>query len=954
MEFNLLSKEYLKDIDTTAYLYEHKKTKARLIFFNNSDENKSFSISFKTIPYNDNGIFHILEHSVLCGSEKYPLKEPFVELIKGSFNTFINAMTFPDKTMYPVSSKNNNDLKILMDIYLDAVFNPNLLNNENILKQEGWHYHMESNADDLIYKGVVYSEMKGVYSSDEEIIDMHVSESLFTNTPYKYSYGGKPQAITNLKQKEFVETYNYCYHPSNSYIFLYGNLEIEEYLTSIDSYLQNYEYKDYSNYIIEKQDVFTSDIVKKSYFNDEPENKNYFSVSYIIGDNEELNLINSINIIDELLLGNSNTEFRKFFIDNNICEDVYSYLQRDKQEVVYTIIFKNVVDKELDRIPLLYENCLEEEISKGFDKEYIQAIINKYIFTLKEEVNKVSSPKGVNYAVRALRSWLYGGNPFTQFKYTEIIDALNANLFSNEFEKIANTFLLDNKKKSLVVIRANKEKIDTEEDLNLYKNSLTDSQIKEIIRDTTQLLEWQNSEENPEDLRRIQSVDAKTVKLTNPYNKTEFKKIDGVTYAHYNINTSNIIYSNLLFDISFFDENEIQYASLLSYLLFNINTKNKSEIDIQKDIDYNLGDIHSNISIFKNDNNKKTKIKFTIVAKNLVAKLENLVAILKENTLNSDFSNEKAIYNILLELKLSLESRIKESGHTFINRRLLSYNSLNNYLHELTSGYEFYLFVSKIVDNFETEYSNLSKNLEIIVTKIFNKNNLIISSTCNDSDNFEFFKHIKNYVAQLGDFSSHIEFSEIEFNKKENYSEAYYFDTMVNYIGVGFDNIENYSGHLLVLRNIINLDYLWNKVRVKGGAYGAGLSINKFGEVTFWSFRDPNIENTLNIYSNVARFINNLQLDDESLNKYIIGTLNTFDQLLSPKDKALISLNHFINETDPTKFDQLVEEIKSTKVEDLLLLAKQFDNKNKNICLITSRSYIENNSDKFSKVIEIK
>ncbi|MBF0714246.1 insulinase family protein, partial [Gemella sp. GH3] len=313
MGFELIEKKYLKNINSTAYKYIHKKTKAQLLYLQNDDINKSFSITFKTIPYSDNGIFHILEHSVLCGSEKYPVKEPFVELIKGSFNTFINAMTFSDKTMYPVSSKNEEDLKLLMDIYLDAVFNPKLLTNNNILKQEGWHYHLESKDDKLEYKGVVYNEMKGAYSSVDEIVDMHIAESLHPDTPYKYSYGGKPNEITSITQKEFIDTYKYNYHPSNSYITLYGDLDITSALTQIDSYLDKYDFKDYSNYKLVEQS-FNKEVTREAtYYNEEQKNKHYVAINYIIGKNNDYNVINSIDLIDELLLGNSNSKFRKYF-----------------------------------------------------------------------------------------------------------------------------------------------------------------------------------------------------------------------------------------------------------------------------------------------------------------------------------------------------------------------------------------------------------------------------------------------------------------------------------------------------------------------------------------------------------------------------------------------------------------------------------------------------------------
>lgn len=955
MGFNLLEKKYLKNIDTNAYLYEHKKTKAQLIFFKNEDVNKSFSITFKTLPYNDNGIFHILEHSVLCGSEKYPVKEPFVELIKGSFNTFINAMTFSDKTIYPVSSKNEEDLKLLMDIYLDAVFNPNLLYNENILKQEGWHYHLENKEDKLVYKGVVYNEMKGVYSSVDEILDMNISESLFRDTIYKFSSGGKPSKITTLTQKEFVNTHKKCYHPSNSYIFLYGDLEIDSYLEHIDSYLNNYEYVDYSEYKVECQNNFYKEDYNKTYYNENPKDKNYVAINYIIGKNKDINIINSIDVIDEVLLGNSNTEFRKYFIDNNICEDVYSYPHKERLEVVYSIIFKNVKNNYVDSISSLYEKKLKDIINKKFDDEQIQSTINKNIFIIKEESNKISSPKGVNYAIRSLRNWLYGENPFDIFDYDKIINNLKQNLEKNEYEKIAKKYLIDNYKKSIVKLTATDEIIESD-DLTTYQNNLSDKEINKIIDDTKNLLTWQNSKDNKKDLEKIKSVDAQKVIIKKPYNYTNFEFINNIKYAHYNTNTNNILYSKLLFDITNFSKEELEYTSLLTYLLFNINTKLKNELEIAKEIDFHLGSINSNINILKNDSDNSIKIKFILSSKNLIEKTDKLIEIITENTLNTDFSNKQSIYNIILELKLMLESRFKNAGHSFVNKRVSSYYSLENKISEYISGYDFYIFISNIVNNFEKEYNKLTNHLEKIIKLIFNKNNLLISCIGNIENYNQFKKHILNYVNLLPSKAILKENTVINFKKKEdNFAEGYFFDTLVQYVGIGY-NIDQYSGQMLVLRHILNFDYLWNNVRVKGGAYGAGITINKYGDIGLWSYRDPNLLNTLQTYFSISDYIKNINLDDITLNKYIIGTLNSFDQLMSPNEKGTSSLIEHITNSNPNNFNRLVCEIKKTTVKDLQLLAELFDKNINNCykCIIGSKELIEKNKNLFKNIIEIK
>ena len=955
MTFELLEKKYLKNINTDAYLYEHEKTQAKLVFLKNDDINKSFSISFKTVPYSDNGIFHILEHSVLCGSAKYPVKEPFVELLKGSFNTFLNAMTFPDKTMYPVSSKNEKDLEILMDIYLDAVFNPNLKNNPNILAQEGWHYHLEDKKDELIYKGVVYNEMKGAYSSVDEVLDQYVTEHLFSNTSYKYSYGGKPEAIPSITQEEFLSTYDYNYHPSNSYIVLYGDINVEQYLNHIDSYLNNYEYRDYSSYKLSRQNTFTNEIKRHEYFNEDVKDKSYVAYNYILGDSNKFSEIENIDIIDDILLGSSNTEFRKFFIDNGICEDVYSYLQKDRKETVYSIIFKYVNDDKLAELDILYKNLLAKIINNGFDYEQVQASINKKNFSIKEEVNKTSSPKGVSYAIRLLRTWLYDDSDiFNAFDLDSMIDSLQQNCDRKNYENLAKQFILDNNKQAIIHLIPTTVKENREKDLVEYKNSLSDDQIEKIIEDTKKLQEWQNTPDKKEDLNRIKCVEASEVVLKNPFAETSFEKVEDINFAHFNTVTNGISYSKFLFDITDFTIEQIQYSSLLTYLLFNFNTKNKTEAEIIKDIGFNLGGLSSYIDVIRKYQSEECEVKFIITAKNLVEKVKELASILEETTLNVDFSDKDALYNVLLEIKLMLESKFKNAGHGFVARRISSYFNPQSKLASYHSEYEFYLFILDLLNNFETKSSEIINQLNIVSNLIFSSFRVLINFVGSEEEYSNYKKDISAYTDKLYNDTEKQDGFTLNF-ETPGYSEGFYFDSLVQYVGLGY-NIDNYSGSHLVLRHILSLDYLWNNIRVKNGAYGAGAIFNAFGDFNLWSYRDPNLKETLDIYYNIDKYVKNFTSDNKEMNKYIIGTLNTLDVIMSPSALATYSLNLYLTNSPFYKYDEIVEEIKNTNVDDVNKLSSNFINmKDKAyVCVLGSKEKILSNSDLFSKTIEIK
>ena len=955
MTFELIEKKYLKNINTNAYLYEHVKTRARLVFFENDDINKSFSISFKTIPYNDNGIFHILEHSVLCGSAKYPVKEPFVELLKGSFNTFLNAMTFPDKTMYPVSSKNEKDLEILMDIYLDAVFNPNLKNNPNILAQEGWHYHLEDKKDELIYKGVVYNEMKGAYSSVDEVLDQYVTEQLFSDTSYKYSSGGKPEAIPSITQEEFLETYNYNYHPSNSYIFLYGDLNVEQYLNHINSYLDNYDYKDYSDYSLSRQENFTADIVKRTYFNEDVKDKAYVAYNYILGDSNEFSKIENIDIIDDILLGSSNTEFRKYFIDNNICEDVYSYVQKDRKETVYSIIFKYVSDDKLESLDAEYKSLLKGIIDKGFDYEQVQASINKKNFSIKEEINKTSSPKGVSYAIRLLRTWLYSeDNILDAFDLDNVISHLQENCVNKQYETLAKQFLIENNKQAILHLIPTLEKENKEKDLVEYKATLSETELESIVKNTKSLQEWQNSTDKKEDLEKIKSVNAKEVELKNPFEETFFEEYKGINFSHYDAVTNGISYSKLLFDISDFEVEQLQYASVLSYLLFNFNTKNKTEAEVIKEIGANLGGISSYVDVFRKHKSEECEVKFIISAKNLVEKAGELAKILDETTLNADFEDKEALYNVLLEIKLMLESRFKNSGHAFVARRISGFYNPQSKLASYHGEYDFYIFINELVNNYEQSSDKIKEQLYTVTNLIFNQARLLVNFVGNKEEYTIFKETISSYLTKYPTELDKQKGFEIKL-EEQGYSEGFYFDSLVQYVGLGY-NINDYTGTHLVLRHILSLDYLWNNVRVKNGAYGSGVIFNAFGDFNLWSYRDPNLTETLEIYYNINNYVANIDADEKNLNKYIIGTLNSLDVLMSPSAQAAYSLNKYITNSPFEVYDKLVNEIKNTTVKDLRKLAVEFENmKSKEYtCVLGSKEKVLENKQLFNKTIELK
>ena len=543
---------------------------------------------------------------------------------------------------------------------------------------------------------------------------------------------------------------------------------------------------------------------------------------------------------------------------------------------------------------------------------------------------------------------------FNAFDLDSMIDSLQQNCDRKNYENLAKQFILENNKQAIINLIPTTVKENKEKDLAEYKNSLSNDQIEKIIEDTKKLQEWQNTPDKKEDLNRIKCVEASDVVLKNPFAETSFEKVENINFAHFNTVTNGISYSKFLFDITDFTIEQIQYSSLLTYLLFNFNTKNKTEAEIIKDIGFNLGGLSSYIDVIRKYQSEECEVKFIITAKNLVEKVKELASILEETTLNVDFSDKDALYNVLLEIKLMLESKFKNAGHAFVARRISSYYNPQSKLASYHSEYEFYLFIIDLLNNFESKSSEIINQLNTVSNLIFSSSRVLINFVGSEEEYSNYKKDISVYTDKLYNDTEKQDGFTLDF-ETPGYSEGFYFDSLVQYVGLGY-NIDNYSGSHLVLRHILSLDYLWNNIRVKNGAYGAGAIFNAFGDFNLWSYRDPNLKETLDIYYNIDNYIKNFISNDKEMNKYIIGTLNTLDVIMSPSALATYSLNLYLTNSLFDKYDEIVEEIKNTNVDDVNKLSSNFNNMKDNayVCVLGSKEKILSNSDLFSKTIEIK
>ena len=963
--FKLTEIEEISEINCTCYYFIHEKSGAKLLKLLCDDDNKTFSISFRTPPKDSTGVAHILEHSVLCGSRKFPVKDPFIELAKGSLNTFLNAMTFSDKTMYPVASRNKKDFFNLMDVYMDAVLYPNIYKFPQILMQEGWHYEIEKPEDELSIKGVVYNEMKGAYSSPETVLFQNINKSLFKDTTYSAESGGDPDVIPSLTLEQFLSFHNKYYHPSNSYIFIYGDGNIDEELGFLDdNYLKDFTNKEIDSEIkIQKE---TGSLIEKccSYpiANDEsPKDKTYHSLNFVAGDTSDAKLSLGFEILEYMLLETPSAPLRKALLASGLGKDVFGMYDSQKLQPTFSVVLKNSNYESKEAFKnLVFEN-LKKLSMEGIDKEVVEAAVNIKEFSLKEGEYE-GYPKGLVYNIKAMDSWLYDENPYIHLKFLDIINSIkNEGINGRYFEDLIDKYLLKSSHSSLVsaVPEANladKKDKELKEKLCKYKASLSQDEIKVLCQNTEELKKRQAEPETPEDLMTIPLLKLSDMDRKVDFTKTKVLKDNGITYLYHPIFTSGIAYINLYLDSTEVAKDDIPYLALLTASLGIIDTKNYSYDSLTNLININTGGIRFSVEpISSSDDDSIYTPRLSIKSKVVMEKLPKLTHILKEILFNTEFKNHGRLKELIGELRSRLEMKILERGHLVSAFRALSYLSPSADFTEKTSGLSFYEFVRKLDENFDEEKEKTSQKLKEILTLLTKTKGLIISAT-SKSENEE------SITKELKDFSKDFTL-ELEGNKKYDFivqkkneglmtaSKIQYVSKAANFKNLGY----KYSGSMLVLKTICSLQYLWNNVRVLGGAYGCFMSIQRNGNMFLSSYRDPNLKETLNVYDNMSEFVGNLDIDDREMTKYIIGTISDLDYPLTPAMKGERGDLYFIkNYTEEMLLKERMEVLETTvskirEFKDLVYKATHEDY----VCVLGNEEKIKSCSDVFTNTISI-
>ena len=954
-KYTKITSKYIEDIQSNVTIYKHNKTNARICTFENDDTNKVFSIAFRTPPKDSTGLTHILEHSVLCGSSKYPVKDPFVELLKSSLNTFLNAFTFPDKTMYPAASQNDKDFKNLMSVYMDAVFYPQIYNHEEIFMQEGWHYHITDENEPITYNGVVYNEMKGAFSDPQQTLFRHLMHSLYPDNAYSHESGGNPVNIPELTYEDFKEFHSKYYHPTNSYIFIYGDCDMEERMNWLDDeYLSKFDKIDFDTEI-KYQPSFDKPVFEKHYYGvskEQPlDNKTYLSYNCALPTTLDTKLTIATSMLVDILFNTPGAPLKQALIDAKLGDDVLAMLDDGLLQPLLSIVVVNSNEDKLEEFINIVNDSLNNILSNGLDYEALNALISFGEFKVRE--GKFSRmPKGLLIQMTTLNSWLYDENdPFSKLENIKYYQELKEELKSGYFEKIITDYILNNNHKSYVVLAPSHTYQEEKEEkvikfLQEYKDSLSKEEINDLIEKNKALSLYQSTPSKQEDIDSLPKLELEDLNL-NPekYNCEELKNKYNVLYSDYH--TNGIHYVTYSFILDEIDEENAQYLKLLSTLLSNINTKNSSYADIHKNIQSITGGVSFSVGQYLTSDNQ-CKTKFDISFSSLVENLDKANDIVLDIILNSKFNDTKRIYEKLAEIKVSLEMTIVNAGHVMALLRAGSYLTEANYLNDRTTGLGYFDFLCDLFNNFEDKKEYITNKLNELVKKVFNKNDFLLRFTGSKSDLNNVYKVADKFYDVLSDEECNYKSSFIA----NTLNEAIKTPSDVNYVArVGLYD-EPFNGAMYVLNNALSLDYLWMQVRVHGGAYGCMIQTPKNGLIAFTSYRDPEIERTNKVYEDVVDYIKTLNPTDEELLKYKIGAIGSLDQVLHVSSKGNLAQNNYLAGYSYELQAKYRKEAIEAKKEDLVKLASCFEEalSSKNICVIGNNNKIENNAKLFDNI----
>lgn len=931
--FTLREERQIDEIDTLVKIYEYDKTKTPLFSFENSDENKVFTIGFRTPPPDKTGLPHILEHSVLGGSKAYPLKDPFVELSKGSLKTFLNAFTSLDRTLYPVASTHQEDFYNLVRVYLDSVLNPLLL--EETFMLEGWHHQYNKETDSLSYSGVVFNEMKGVFSNPETLLFYDVIVQLFPDTPYRLNPHGIPESIVDLTYKQFCDYYNKYYHPSNSLLYFYGDDPIERRFEIANEYLENYEYLEVDA-TIGTQPRFSAP--KRSELEYDAGNadaeslakRSIVSLSWLIGERVDPLETLALSVLDQVLIGSPYSPLRKSLLDSGLGDGIAgSGLSSWIRESYFTIGLKDTAEDSADKIESLILGTLKDLSENGLDTSVIEAAINSIEFLLREG-NTGSYPRGLASLQACLSSWGYGRDPLEPLEFEKPLEELKKRLEKGEkiLEQLIIDKLLNNNHRVLSVVKPSLTKgaEDAEaekERLTKERSEMSTEQIESLIKSNERLAIHKEAPDKAEDIKKIPRLRVSDLRKEIESIPTTEENLSGVRVLSHDLPTDKILYLSAGFDMSAVPAHLVGYLPIVASAFFGLGTSKEDYTQFSQRIDRFTGGISCSPSIISKVGDDSYSRLFFVSAKATLERASELVSILKDGLSDCNFGNRERFKQIASQSRIGFERHILQSGHSVVNTRLRAHLSQSSSVSELFSGASQLQFLRELVQRIDEDWEGVEKDLKTIHSLIFRKQGALLNITVDEKYRNHYSSQIEDLVASLPDnAASSVDWGQQEYSR----NEALTIPSQVNYVGKAIDLTKTgyeYHGSSILAVNLLSRSYLWDSVRRDGGAYGVFASYSLTSPIfAFASYRDPNLMKTLGAYDRAADFLENVNLSQHEMETAIIGGIDTLDSYLLPDSKGSLAMRRILIGLEPEKRQQIRDQVFSTSKEDFKRLGE--------------------------------
>lgn len=955
--FTLLEERYLPEEEATLYHYEHKKTKARLLHMKNEDPNKVFIIGFRTPPLGSTGNCHILEHCVLNGSRKYKTKEPFMDLLKSSLQTFLNAMTYPDRTVYPVASRNDVDFANLMDLYLDAVFYPNATRDPLIFRQEGWRYELFNKEDPINYQGVVYNEMKGAMSSAEDQVSDQISERLYPDSIYGENSGGNPYDIPSLSFEDFSNYHKKYYHPSNSWTFLYGDIDEEETFQRLEDYFKDFDYQEVKSLADDVGRFNQEHEYKESYSlspSEDPTKQTYLSYSWLLkpAQDEERLLL---QLFPAVLVNSEASPLRQALLKELDCEDVYCEFS-PVREPAFSIVVKNVGPEDGPLFKEIVDRYMTSFAEEGLDKDLLFGELQSAEFSLREKGNFAT--KGIILGLSCLSGWIYDENPIDALSYREKLDSLREGAHGRLFEDFIQENFIENAHRVFIVhepqpgLNVDRDK-KVREGLDAYKAALSDDELDKLIEENEALRTRQDSGDSAEAKETIPQLTREDLPIHIEKLPRELVEKDGLTFLYHDLPTSDIHYIDFVFDVDHVSREEAEWLALICELVGMMDTENYSYSDYSNKESLYTGGITTRARLYRdmagdrNDFSRKIIVSTKFLG---VDHLEQGLNLIEEQLFRSLFSDQARMLEVLKMIQSYYQSSLVQSGHQLARARALSSLSALDDYNQALNGFDYYLFIKDLVKNYGPDQQ---AKIEEAYGKLFSTDGLIVNITSDGESMKKIGSAIEERVKSWPkDKEAYAPISFTPYVKKE----AFITSTDVQFVSTAAEfSDDRFTGDLFVLQRILSNEYLYNEIRAKGGAYGAGMTIDVSQKFATYSYRDPKLLETLEVYRNLDEAVAKLDLSSEDLDRFLIGAVGAYDQPMTERQKGMQDLTDYLINKPEDHNDRLLNEMLAADLESLKAYQKNFAaiKNEQRVAVIGSEGKVKEAEDYFDEIIQL-